>query len=256
MREAPGLTYSLLTSKDFGEGNGNPLQYSCLENLVYRGARWAAICGVAQSQTWLKQVSSSSSTKTWCSSRLVKWINRVATYGHNSWTVKKAECQGNDAFKLWCWRRLLRVPWTAGRSNQSILKEINPEYSLEGLMLKLKLQYFDHLMRRTDSFEKSWVLGQTPGDGEGQKGLVCCSPRSCKESATTGWPNTNNDDNKGDFLFLFLHFAFIIVSFPSVLVCFMWLESEFPEKPTEPIKDLQRHCWNKILLQGRWKFSL
>ena len=75
-------------------------------------------------------------------------------YGCESWTVKKAECRRIDAFELWCWRRLLRVPWTARRSNQSILKEISPEYSLEGLMLKLKLKYFGHLMGRTDSFEK------------------------------------------------------------------------------------------------------
>ena len=82
----------------------------------------------------------------------------VVMYGCESWTVKKAECQRIDAFDLWCWRRLLRVPWTARRSNQSILKEISPEYSLEGLMLKLKLQYFAHLMGRTDSFEKSLML--------------------------------------------------------------------------------------------------
>ena len=75
----------------------------------------------------------------------------VVMYGCASWTIKKVECQRTDAFKLWCWRRLLRVPWTARRSNQSILKEINPEYSLEGLMLKLKLQYFSHLMWRTDA---------------------------------------------------------------------------------------------------------
>ena len=75
-----------------------------------------------------------------------------------SWTIKKAECQRIDAFELWCWKRLLRVPWAARRSNQSILKEINPEYSLEGLMLKLKLQYFGHLMQRTDSFEKTLIL--------------------------------------------------------------------------------------------------
>ena len=84
-------------------------------------------------------------------------------YGCESWTVKKAECQRIDAFELWCWRRLLRVPWTARRSNQSILKEISPEYSLEGLMLKLKLQYFDHLMRRTDSLEKTLTLGKIQG---------------------------------------------------------------------------------------------
>ena len=79
----------------------------------------------------------------------------VVMYGCESWTIKKVECRKIDAFERWCWRRLLRVPWTARRSNQSILKEISPEYSLEGLMLNLKLQYFGHLMRRTDSFEKT-----------------------------------------------------------------------------------------------------
>ena len=84
----------------------------------------------------------------------------VVMCGCESWTIKKAECRRIDAFELWCWRRLLRVPWTARRSNQSILKEINPGYSLEGLMLKLKLQHFGHLMRRTDSFEKTLMLGK------------------------------------------------------------------------------------------------
>ena len=127
----------------------------------------------------------------------------VVMYGCESWTTKNAECQRIDAFELWCWRRLLRVPWTARRSNQSILKEINPEYSLEGLMLKLKLklQYFGHLMQRANSLEK--MLGkiegrsrrgrqrmmvgwhhrlnvhefeQTLGDSEGQGSLVCSSP--------------------------------------------------------------------------------
>ena len=84
-------------------------------------------------------------------------------YGYESHTIKKAEHQRIDAFELWCWRRLFRVPWTARRSNQSILKEISPEYSLEGLMLKLKLQYFGPLMRRTDSFEKTLMLGKTEG---------------------------------------------------------------------------------------------
>ena len=87
----------------------------------------------------------------------------VAMYGRESWTVKKAECRGIDAFELWCWRKLLRVPWTARRSNQSILKEISPEYSLEGLMLKLKLQYFGHLMQRVDSLEKTLMLGGIGG---------------------------------------------------------------------------------------------
>ena len=87
----------------------------------------------------------------------------VVMYGCESWTIKKAECWRIYAFELWCWRRLLRVPWTARRSNQSILKEISPEYSLEGLMLKLKLQYFGHLMWRTDSFEKTLMLGKIEG---------------------------------------------------------------------------------------------
>ena len=94
--------------------------------------------------------------------RLVKaMVFPVIMYGCESWTVKKAECQRIDAFELWCWRRLLRVPWTARRSNQSILKEISPGCSLEGLMLKLKLQYFGHLMQRADSLEKTLMLGKT-----------------------------------------------------------------------------------------------
>ena len=87
----------------------------------------------------------------------------VVKYGYESWTIKKAECRRIDAFELWCWRRLLRVSWTARRSNQSILKEIIPKYSLEGLMLKLKLQYLGHLMRRTDSLEKTLILGKLEG---------------------------------------------------------------------------------------------
>ena len=87
----------------------------------------------------------------------------VVMYGCESWTKKKAECQRIDAFELWCWRRLLRGPWSARRSNQSILKEINPEYSLEGQMLKLKLQFFGHLMQRTDSLEKTLMLGKIEG---------------------------------------------------------------------------------------------
>ena len=87
----------------------------------------------------------------------------VVMYGCDSWTVKKAECRRIDAFELWCWRRLLRVPWTARRSNQSILKQINPGISLEGMMLKLKLQYFGQLMRRVDSLEKTLMLGEIAG---------------------------------------------------------------------------------------------
>ena len=96
--------------------------------------------------------------------RLVKaMVFPVVMYGCESWTIKKAEPQRIGAFELWCWRRLLRVPWTARRSSQSILKEISPEYSLEGLMLKLKLQYFGHLMRRTESFEKTLMLRKIDG---------------------------------------------------------------------------------------------
>ena len=96
--------------------------------------------------------------------RLVKAIVfPVVVYGCESWTLKKAECRRLDAFELWCWRRLLRIPWTTKGSNQSILKEINPEYSLEGLMLKLKLQYYGHLMERTDSLEKTLMLGKIEG---------------------------------------------------------------------------------------------
>ena len=91
----------------------------------------------------------------------------VAMYRCESWTIKKAECQRIDAFELWCWRRLLRVPWTARRSNQSILKEVSPEYSLEGLMLKMNLQYFGHLMRRADLFEKTLMLGTIEGRRRG-----------------------------------------------------------------------------------------
>ena len=90
-------------------------------------------------------------------------VFQVVMYGFESWPIKKAECRRIDAFELWCWRRLLRYPWTARRSNQSILKEISPEYSLEGLMLNLKLQYFGHLMRRADSSEKTLMLGKIEG---------------------------------------------------------------------------------------------
>ena len=91
----------------------------------------------------------------------------VVMYGCESWAIKKAECRRIDAFELWCWRRLLRVPWTARRSNQSILMEISPKYSLEGLMLKLKLQYFCHLMQRTALFQKTLMLAKIEAGGEG-----------------------------------------------------------------------------------------
>ena len=148
----------------------------------------------------------------------------VVMYGCENWTVKKAEHRKIDVFELWCWRRLLRVPWTAKRSNQSILKEISPGCSLEGLGLKLKLQYFGHLMRRVDSLEKTLMLGgvggrrrrgrqrmrwldgitdsmgmslSTPGVGDGQGGLACCDSWGCKESDTTerlNWTDYYNQD--------------------------------------------------------------
>ena len=136
----------------------------------------------------------------------------VVMYACESWTVKEAECWRIDAFEMWCWRRPLRVPWTASRSNQSILKEISPEYSLEGLMLKLKVEYFGYLIQRTDSLEKTLMLGKIEGGrrrgwqrmrlldgitdsmdmslsklgvGDRQGGLACCSPWGRKESGTT-----------------------------------------------------------------------
>ena len=106
-----------------------------------------------------------------CQQRSVKskvWFFPGVMYGCESWAVKKSECRRSDAFELWCWRRLLRVPWTARRSNQSILKEISPDYLLEGLMLKLRFQYFGHLMQRTDSFEKTLMLGKIHGVAKSQ----------------------------------------------------------------------------------------
>ena len=154
-----------------GEGNGNPLQYSCLENPRDAGAWWAAINGVVQSQTRLKQFSSSSrqhiqKQRYYFANKvhLVKaMVFPVVMYGCESWTIKKAEHRRIDTFVLWCWGRLMRVPWTARRSNKSILKEISPECTLEGLMLKLNFQYFGHLMGRTDSLEKTLMLGKIEG---------------------------------------------------------------------------------------------
>ena len=140
----------------------------------------------------------------------------VVMYGCESWTIQKAKCWSIDAFELWCWRRLLRVPWTTKSSNKSILKEISPRCSLEGLMLKLKLQYFGHLMRRADSFEKTLMLEKIEGRrrrgwqtmrwldgitssvdmslrklrvGDGQRGLASCSLWDRKEWEMTEWPN-------------------------------------------------------------------
>ena len=178
-----------------GEGNRNPLQYSRLENPIDGGAWWAAVHGVAKSQTWLsnftftfhfhaleKEMTIHSSVLAWripgtgepgelpsmgsrgvghdwsdlAAAAAAQYImtTSVVTYRCEGWTIKKAECQRTNTFELWCCRRLLGVPWTARRSNQSIPKEINPEYSLERLMLKLNLQYFGHLMQRVDSLEK------------------------------------------------------------------------------------------------------
>ena len=140
--------------------------------------------------------------------RLVKaMVFSVVMYGCESWTIKKAERRRIDAFEVWCWSRFLRVHWAARRSNQSIIKEISPEYSLEGLMVKLKLRYFGHLIRRTDSLAKILRLGkiegvrrrglqrmrwldghefeQAPGVGDGQGGLACCDSQGCKESEMT-----------------------------------------------------------------------
>ena len=110
----------------------------------------------------------------------------VVMYGCESWTAKKAECWRIDAFELWCWRRLLRVPWAARRCNQSILKEISPECSLEGLMLKLKLQYFGHLVQRTNSLEKTLMLGKIEGDDRGWDGWMASLTRQTWVWASSG----------------------------------------------------------------------
>ena len=153
-----------------GGGNGNPLHYSCLENPM-DGGTWLGCSpwGRKESDTTEQLHSLTSLTDSIFKSRdiplptKVHLVNAmvlpVVMYGCESWTVKKDERQRIDAFELWCWRRLLRVPWPARRSNQSILKEISPGCSLEGMMLKLKLQYFGHLMRRVDSLEKTLMLG-------------------------------------------------------------------------------------------------
>ena len=114
----------------------------------------------------------------------------VVMYGCESWTTKIAECRGIDAFELWCWRRFLKVPWTAKRSNQSILKEISPDYSLEGLMLKLKLQYFGNLMRRANSFEKTLILGNI--EGGRRRGRQRMSWRASPTQWTWVWVNSGS----------------------------------------------------------------
>ena len=191
--------------------------------------------------------------------RLVKaMVFPVVMYGYESWTVKKAEHWRIDAFELWCWRRPLRVPWTAGRSNQSILKEINPGISLEGLMLKVKLQYFGHVMRRVDSLEnfdagrdwgqeekgmtedemagwRHWLDGREsewiPGVGDGQGGVACCNSWGCKESDTTEWLNRTelNDLIKIQISLIFSKSPVMVYLFQSrpnqynVSIYYIWL---------------------------------
>ena len=173
----PGLIPGLGRSP--GEGKGYPLQYSGLENSMD-----CIVHGVAKSQTWLSDFHSlthlllgrkaMTNLNSILKSRDITLPTRVhivkamvfpvVRYGYESWTIKKADHR-IDALELWCWRRPFRVPWTARRSNQSILKEISPGCSLEGLMLKLKLQYFDHLMWRADSLEKTLMPAKTEGRG-------------------------------------------------------------------------------------------
>ena len=178
-------------------------------------------------------------------------------YGCEIWTVKKAECWRIDAFELWCWRRLLRVPWTARRCNQSILKEISPGCSLEGLMLKLKLQYFGHLMRKDPDAGKDWgqeEKGTTedemvgwqhqlnghgfewlPGDGGREGGLVCCGSWGCKESDTTEWLNWTDPQ-------------WIVICF----FCALWVELGWSStfSSSDPFKKLFTFIWNNW---SRWE---
>ena len=174
----------------------------------------------------------------------------VVVYGCESWTIKKAECQRIDAFELWCWIRLLRIPWTARRSNQSILKEINPEYSLEGLMLKLKLQYFGHLMWRIDSFEKTLMLGKIEDRRRRRQQrmrwlvgitdvmdinliwlhelvMACCSPWHCKGSDTTEPLNwTDQADNNRRLKFYKIMWRNIVCHYSDLEYCLFTTQLE------------------------------
>ena len=196
----------------FGEGNGNPLQYSSQENPMDRGV-WrttvhkaarvghdlvikppifhyivcvcVCVCVCVYIYHFVHRVDITLLTKV----HMVKWmVFPVVIYGCESWTIKKTECWRIDAFELWCWRRLLRVPWIARRSNQSTLKEINTEYSLEGLMVKLKLQYFSHLMRRADSLEKTLMLEKIEDRRRGQQRTRWLD--GITDSVTWVWPNS------------------------------------------------------------------
>ena len=139
-------------------GSKSTVDSNCSREII----RWLLLGGKAM--TNLERVLKSRDVTLLTKVSLVKaMVFPVVMYGCESWTIKKAECRRIDAFELWCWRKLLRVPWTARRSNKSILMEISPDYSLEGLMLKLKLQYFGHLMWRTNSLEKTLMLGKTEG---------------------------------------------------------------------------------------------
>ena len=163
-----GIIFQEFQYKHVAE-SGLEIAWLKLLKLLYSSAFWPLVLGrkvMTNLDSWLKSRDITLPTKV----RLVKlrflflfFFFPVVMYGCKSWAIKKAECWKIDVFELWCWRRLLRVPWTARRSNQSILKEISPEYSLEGLMPKLKLQYFGHLMWRADSFEKTLMLGKIEG---------------------------------------------------------------------------------------------
>ena len=182
--EKVGLTVNILKTKIMASGpitswqiDGETME--TVTDFIFLGSKITADCDFSheikrplflgrKAMTNLDSILQSRDITLLTKVRLVKaMVFPVVMYGCESWTIKKAEHQRIDDFDLWCWKRLLRVPWTARRSNQSILKEISPEYSLEGLMLKLRLQHFGHLMQRTDSFEKTLILGKIEGRRRG-----------------------------------------------------------------------------------------